>query len=346
MKFLFNRKKANEEKAADWVLKQDEGLSAREELEYEAWKHEDSAAKELAEKYQAALDKFDALKVHDVERLTEPDPGLFAPDSEPSKWPRYGWGVAVSIAIIVASLFGKTYRLIPGFEEPQVAVETFHSRVSDYHEMSDGSTLELNADTEVDYRYTKASREFWVKSGEAYFTVTKDPRRPFTVYVYDSRIQALGTQFNVRYQEDSVEVLVTEGTIAVSSRDAMDLKPDNDVITRRVNTISVNQRTTIYPHHEEPLEAVDRVTSEELDKILAWKPVTLRFSETPLHMVVEAFNAHNSTQIIISDESLNDLYIDVAFRSNKIQGFVRLIEATHNVVANRQGERIYLYRRN
>ena len=54
--------------------------------------------------------------------------------------------------------------------------------------------------------------------GEAYFDVTHDERRPFTVFTANASAQDLGTQFSVRSYpgEGAVEVVVREGAVALS----------------------------------------------------------------------------------------------------------------------------------
>ena len=54
------------------------------------------------------------------------------------------------------------------------------------------------------------------RSGEAYFTVAKNPGRPFVVAAGGVGVRAVGTAFNVRLDSDAVEVLVTEGRVQVS----------------------------------------------------------------------------------------------------------------------------------
>lgn len=345
MKIPFLSQKSLEKASADWVLRLDRGLTDREEDELARWLKDNPGGKELMEKYERVMDKFEALRLADVESLIRLDSGLYAPVLETARWLKVSMLVAAVSAILAVGYYSGSMFLGSSDKKAEIILATLRSVDSDFYELSDGSTLELNENTEVDYRYTENSRDFWVKSGESYFTVAKDPMRPFNVYVYDSRIQALGTQFNVKFQEELVEVVVTEGTVSVASRNA---DPDDaNVMVEEgyANAVSQNQRTVIYPHNGQPSFPVDLVTMQEIDQKLAWKPVTLRFSETPLKEVVAAFNDYNTTQMIIADKGLNDVLIDVTFRSNKVEGFVRLIEATHQVVASRQGERIYLYER-
>ena len=64
--------------------------------------------------------------------------------------------------------------------------------------LSDGSTLELNTNTEIRYRLSETVRELELTSGEAHFRVAHDFRRPFIVCARDTVVRAVGTEFTVR----------------------------------------------------------------------------------------------------------------------------------------------------
>lgn len=72
-------------------------------------------------------------------------------------------------------------------------------------ELSDGTTVFLNADSRLKYPTSFSSTERRVYlEGEAYFEVNKDATRPFRVETKDVVIEVLGTSFNVNaYPEQS-----------------------------------------------------------------------------------------------------------------------------------------------
>jgi transmembrane sensor len=84
--------------------------------------------------------------------------------------------------------------------------------------VSDGSTIELAAHSEVSYEesFTAGSRDLRLK-GEAVFVVAKDPIRPFTVYAGGIATTALGTSFRVRAvdSESRVSVELLTGKVSV-----------------------------------------------------------------------------------------------------------------------------------
>jgi ferric-dicitrate binding protein FerR (iron transport regulator) len=82
--------------------------------------------------------------------------------------------------------------------------------------LSDGSQVWLNADSELRYpvRFGDGRREVYL-SGEAYFSVAGDSTRPFVVVSRGTRVEALGTRFNVAAYRDESRVVATLETGAV-----------------------------------------------------------------------------------------------------------------------------------
>ena len=61
----------------------------------------------------------------------------------------------------------------------------------------------------------------------------------------------------------------------------------------------------------------------------------LEFDGTPLGEVVHAFNQRNAIQLVVADDALRGLPIVATIRSDNLEGFVRLLEATLGVRAER-----------
>ena len=86
--------------------------------------------------------------------------------------------------------------------------------------LPDSSRVTLNADSRISYprRFTWQAREVKLE-GEAYFEVAKDKLRPFTVEAGDTKVTALGTEFNLRsYPGDpDTETTLVEGSVRVEA---------------------------------------------------------------------------------------------------------------------------------
>ncbi|NIF26937.1 FecR family protein [Pantoea sp. Tr-811] len=84
-------------------------------------------------------------------------------------------------------------------------------------QLSDGSTVELNLNTELSYFNFKDQRKVTLKQGEAFFKVTHDSNHPFIVHAGHGQTRVTGTQFNVWKYQDHVKVTLVEGSVLVSS---------------------------------------------------------------------------------------------------------------------------------
>src|SRR3546814_14300232 len=81
--------------------------------------------------------------------------------------------------------------------------------------LADGSTVSLDAASEVRVAYSERARELALVRGQARFDVAHDPRRPFAVQARDQRVVAPGTAFNVDLFGPQVLITLIEGHVPV-----------------------------------------------------------------------------------------------------------------------------------
>jgi transmembrane sensor len=88
-------------------------------------------------------------------------------------------------------------------------------------QLSDGSKIWLNAASSVTYptSFTGNERKISI-TGEAYFEIAHDAKRPFTVSTNGMEIQVLGTHFNVNAYDDEENTSTTllEGSIKIKNQ--------------------------------------------------------------------------------------------------------------------------------
>lgn len=83
--------------------------------------------------------------------------------------------------------------------------------------LADDSVIHLGPDSAVAVSYDDTARHVALLRGEAYFKVTRDTARPFTVTTGTVTTTVLGTAFDVRRTADGVAVAVREGIVRVSN---------------------------------------------------------------------------------------------------------------------------------
>ena len=186
--------------------------------------------------------------------------------------------------------------------------------------LDDGTLLRLNRGASARTEFSPGERRVRLERGEASFAVARDPARPFVVETAGVAVRALGTEFNVRLSERGVEVIVTEGRVAVAPVHGLPAE------------VSAGQRVLV-PAGAVSL-SVDTPPAEELARRLAWQPRLLTFTDEPLAAIVAEFNRHNPVALRLADPALRDLRLTARFRSDNVEGFVRLLASDFGVHAS------------
>ena len=91
--------------------------------------------------------------------------------------------------------------------------------------LPDGTQVWMNpgARLSLDGKFNRECRDVTLE-GEAYFDVTRDEQRPFTVRTDGFRVRVLGTVFNVRALSDGdSEVTLAKGSVMMQSPEGMNL---------------------------------------------------------------------------------------------------------------------------
>lgn len=102
---------------------------------------------------------------------------------------------AVSVSLVCAGLLLQTNA--PADRIEPLIVTT---AIGSYRQvaLSDGSILDLNADSRIEIKYDSKQRQVRLLKGEAFFDVSPDPDRPFVVHAGQRRILVTGTTFLAR----------------------------------------------------------------------------------------------------------------------------------------------------
>ncbi|WP_461643517.1 FecR family protein [Labilibaculum euxinus] len=179
--------------------------------------------------------------------------------------------------------------------------------------LSDGTKVWLNAQTELEYpvKFGKGKREVTLK-GEAYFEVSKDAARPFTVHMNDgSDVEVLGTSFNVMAYDDEAEVQTTlvEGKVkfAYGGNQVLLAPGEQAGLDRNSNQIRVREVKTY--------------------EYSAWKDGKFVFNREPLGSVFRKMSRWYGVEINCKDDALLNRRISgVLNKYEDIDKLISLIE--------------------
>jgi transmembrane sensor len=327
-----------EHEAAAWILRRDRGLTAAEYDAFSQWLATDPRHGKSMARYRRDWDRLDQLAEWQPKHSQRPNPDLLAPPSRRVHWV-LPLGLAAAAALALAVYLPWPRPSVPSaLASPVVSVAPMEERV-----LEDGSKIQLNRGAAVTVNFTPGERLVRLERGEAHFAVAKNPARPFIVDAGGVRVRAVGTAFDVRIGAAAVAVLVTEGRVqfnvpaAPANPDGPSRDPTLPVPAPTTQVIDVGQRAVVSFAPSGPTSRVVRVSAGEMERLLAWQPRLLDFTTTPLSEILAEFNRHNQVLLTIADPDLATLRISASFRSDNIEGFVRLLEASFAVRSERRG---------
>lgn len=354
---MFPNKEAIEASAASWIAALDRGLQPMEEVELDKWLEESPLHGEALVKCASMWDLLDVLepiaKLFPMEEgdfgaahSAEASPQVFVQPGTP--WLKFA--VAASLLMAMGAL---TYSFIPVSPEqagyvtqtpvnptvitpaaqPQTQAVRYQTEVGEVSAftLDDGSQVELNTDSEVIVSFSEQQRDIKLVKGEAFFTVAKNPNKPFVVEVGEERVTAVGTAFSIDLSSPvGTEVFVTEGKV-------------------RVNRANSERRSSypelfLTPGQKVFISETEANISTDLssDSLLAWRQGMLVFEGESLAEVILEIDRYTPMSFKIVDQSIAEIPVGGFFKTGDLEQLLLVLEQNFGVSSYRLGEEILL----
>ena len=359
-----------EDAAATWVFRRGAGLTSAEQAAFERWRAADPRHEAALAHYEQAWSTLDRPRETGqasfvLHKLTE---------RASRRRRRRLAGITASVVVLIAAAI--IWR--PGPSSAALSDLQATVVLPEKQTLPDGSIVELRSGAEIEVDFSNAARRIVLRSGAAHFSVAHE-ERPFVVAAGDVEFRAVGTAFGVQLASSEVELLVTEGRVAVgaaneaagqgsdrtaqpaaspaqrlerAATDSKSLRSAGLEETGRVSLpsgllVTAGNRVVVGLANQRAALLVPPtvVTTDELAERLAWRAPKLEFTETPLADAVALMNAHNRVQLVVKDAELGRLRVSGLFRADRAAAFVRLLEVNFDVRTEERGHTVYLYRK-
>ena len=348
-----SEREAIEATAAAWLAQRDDGLSPAQAADFARWRAADRRHEAAVARLEDTWSALQQLRDFRPEARIHPDRDLLANRRRTGRVVPFP---AIASAALAASLvfaavwwFGATPPAAMIDEQRYATNADAYQRVA----LSDGSLVELDAQSEVAVRFTAGQRQVRLLRGHAHFTVTKDPVRPFSVEAGVVAVRAVGTAFSVRLGAGDIEVLVTEGTVEVGQPAAAIRSSRGNgagtrgsrpgVVIPAATPLVAGERALIQPTVDLP--TIERLSAEAVRDALAWRGPWLVFADTPLADAAARFNQYNRIQLELGDDALRALPVGGSFRADNVEAFVRLLALDSEITADRVAPDRFVLRR-
>lgn len=195
--------------------------------------------------------------------------------------------------------------------------------------LADGSQIELNTNSVLRLTYGKNTRRAVLEHGEAYFQITHDASRPFTVETGNHRVTDIGTKFLVRSSNGSLEVAVTDGIVRLEGTD----KREKQQLLKRGDVIVISKRSADLTH-----KPVQKLADE-----LGWRRGVLVFENATIAEAAAQFNRYNTKKLIVAPSAAH-VAIGGTFPSNNVETFTELAQDVLGLHIEERGDQILISR--
>lgn len=251
---------------------------------------------------------------------------------------RWLTGIAASVAIVLGVYLVTQVRKAPATTISQqletrqpselVRFENKQERIVT-HRLPDNSSIAMHPHAVVTYPAAfDADQRLVTFSGEGFFDIQKDKKRPFYIQSGEMVIKVLGTSFNVKAPQNRkvFQVDVVTGTVEVrtyaetSQAQQVILKPQQQALFELDSKRLISKSS--------PLQ-----TKKEI-----YEPVTIVFEETPLNKVIEQLEKRFNVSISLANPGLARCGLTANLESQTFPGILEILctslEITYTISGN------------
>ena len=183
--------------------------------------------------------------------------------------------------------------------------------------LEDGTKVWLNAASSIRYPvvFADSAREVEI-TGEAYFDVAADKKKPFRVKANGSTVDVLGTQFNINAytNEPSAKTTLIAGAVNVKNGNSRQLlKPGQQAVVKNDGSIKLCENVN-------------------LGEITAWKNNMFSFNNTELSKLMRQLERWYDVTVVFADSNDSGLRLngDIS-RTANLSTVLKMLELTGEV---------------
>jgi transmembrane sensor len=189
--------------------------------------------------------------------------------------------------------------------------------------LADGTKAWLNASSSIKYPVVFGSNERVVSiTGEVYFDVSPDARKPFKVNHSNAQIEVLGTRFNINSYEDEAAFKATllEGSVKINSQATTRfLKPGQQARIENPGTIDVKEIET--------------------GQVVAWTENSFYFRDDNIETIMRQLARWYDVSIAYEGK-VTQRYTAIISRNKNVSDIFKALEASGGVRFRIEGKKI------
>ncbi len=234
----------------------------------------------------------------------------------------------------VATSKGSTLSYVKNTAMPKKAQEEIYNtlkipRGGEYKLLlSDGTQVWLNSETTIKYpvQFLEKQRVVYV-SGEAFFDVAPDKKRPFVIKSEETSVKVLGTTFNFRAYENEkyLQTTLVSGQVSVS----------------REGKTSVLLPSQQYSYNKDT--DISEIKTVDISLYTSWKDGLFVFKSQKLAYILDEIARWYNVDFVYEDAILkNYVFSGRLQKYENANTLLRVFEETGDIVFRKEGQKVYV----
>lgn len=234
------------------------------------------------------------------------------------------WSIAASVLLVIGLGFYFWYSNQTVINQPPVIATVVKENASGRKStiiLPDGSRVKLNSESKLTYPEVFEGNQRVVHlTGEAYFEVTKDTQKPFSVLSGDLKTTALGTAFNVQAWpgEATIHVALAEGKVRIGK---IDNNSENDQYFLNPGQKIVHATNSA----EFEISAFDPVQE------YGWKEGIIVFHQAKLSEFVNKLSRWYGVEFELQGQASTEWSIDGRFENESLEEILESLSFTYKI---------------
>jgi ferric-dicitrate binding protein FerR (iron transport regulator) len=197
--------------------------------------------------------------------------------------------------------------------------------------LADGTKVWLNAASSITFPTAFTGNERRVQiTGEAYFEVTKDPKKPFTVFISslsgkldETEVKVFGTHFNIKAYDDesSIKTTLLEGSVRVTKEnsDAL-LKPGQEAILDDQGDF--------------------KVTKANVEEAVAWKDRLFQFNNESIKSIMRQLSRWYDIEVVYQGNVADKKFSGVMSQNTNLSQVLKMLQLTKSIHFKMEGTKV------
>ncbi len=199
--------------------------------------------------------------------------------------------------------------------------------------LSDGTLVWLNSGSSLKFpvSFGNLDKRNVMLSGEGYFDVVKNEKKPFVVHTPDLNVTVLGTSFDVSAyaNEREVTVALLWGKVSLSR----EVKGQE----REITILNPNE-VIVYDSQGKNSQKLTGLDNRDMDKYVAWKEGKMVFSDDPIEKLVTRLENRYNVKIEIGDDNLKKYHVTGTFDDVSLDQVLKYLSLSTPLIYKFQGK--------